>query len=90
MKSSGTIYWTSPNTAATNESGFSALPGGYRHVDGNFYNIRYNAFFWSATENAFNFFVWFRSLTSEHGVVTRHFHIYDIKSNGESVRCLRD
>ncbi|MFN6072835.1 MAG: fibrobacter succinogenes major paralogous domain-containing protein, partial [Bacteroidota bacterium] len=28
MKSIGTAYWNSPNTGATNESGFSALPGG--------------------------------------------------------------
>jgi len=28
MKSTGTQYWLSPNTDATNESGFSGLPGG--------------------------------------------------------------
>ena len=30
MKETGTTYWASPNTGATNERGFSALPGGYR------------------------------------------------------------
>ncbi len=39
MKSIGTAYWSSPNTGATNESGFSVLPGGYRYSDGSFFNI---------------------------------------------------
>ena len=51
MKSTGTAYWYTPNTAATNESGFSVLPGGYRFSDGSFDYIRSTAFFWSATEN---------------------------------------
>ena len=36
MKSVGTTYWNDPNTGATNESGFSVLPGGYRGTDGSF------------------------------------------------------
>lgn len=32
-------YWESPNTGATNESGFSALPSGTRLVNGDFVNI---------------------------------------------------
>ena len=30
MKATGTDYWSSPNTGATNESGFNAYAGGYR------------------------------------------------------------
>ena len=93
MKSSGTAYWTSPNLAATNESGFSALPGGYRNNDGSFYVIRGNAFFWSATENDFNY-AWNRYLGTSHGIVFRNFDGFNInfgsKSVGASVRCLRD
>lgn len=37
MKSTGTSLWQSPNTAATNESGFSGLPGGYRSGFGTFW-----------------------------------------------------
>jgi uncharacterized protein (TIGR02145 family) len=51
MKSFGTAYWNDPNTGATNESGFSVLPGGFRFSDGSFFNIRDFAFFWSATES---------------------------------------
>jgi uncharacterized protein (TIGR02145 family) len=86
MKSVGTAYWNSPNTGATNESGFSALPGGYRNSDGSFASIRNFAFFWSATESV-NGFAWFRHLTSNDGFVYR----YNLnKSFGASVRCLRD
>jgi len=63
MKSVGTSYWNSPNTSATNESGFTSLPGGYRLDVGSFYNIRNSAFFWSATESDGSFSVpiaWYR------------------------------
>ncbi len=87
MKSSGTTYWNSPNTGADNASGFTALPGGYRDIDGSFYDIRDNAFFWSATELGSNN-AWGRDLYSSNGDVDRGLS-YD-KSLGASVRCLRD
>ncbi len=86
MKTIGTTYWNSPNTGATNESGFSALPGGYRFSDGSFGNIRNNAFFWSANEYNNNY-AWFRTLYSSNGNVYRDLNS---KSLGASVRCLRD
>jgi uncharacterized protein (TIGR02145 family) len=88
MKSTGTTYWNSPNTAASDESGFSALPGGGRggrDFDGSFGGIRYLAFFWSATDNFIS--AWRRDLSFTDGVVVRYG--YD-KSDGASVRCLRD
>ena len=50
MKSTGTSLWQSPNTGATNESGFSALPGGYRNFDGAYTNINVMSFLWSSSE----------------------------------------
>jgi uncharacterized protein (TIGR02145 family) len=86
MKSTGTTIWNSPNTGATNESGFSALPGGFRFNFGSFSRVRADAFFWSATEgdsgNA-----WTRYLSYNNGFVYRD---YNYKSVGASVRCLRD
>ena len=38
LKESGTGHWTPPNTGATNSNGFTALPGGNRHYNGNFQN----------------------------------------------------
>lgn len=39
MKQTGTTYWASPNTGATNESGFNALPAGMRNIDNSFSEI---------------------------------------------------
>jgi uncharacterized protein (TIGR02145 family) len=85
MKSSSSL-WNSPNTAADNSSGFSALPGGYRDI-GSFSDIRNFAFFWSATEDG-NSYAWLRSLESNYGSVGRD-NFYT-KSVGASVRCLKD
>jgi uncharacterized protein (TIGR02145 family) len=88
MKTIGTAYWESPNTGAINLSGFSALPGGYRNFDGSFVNVRNDAFFWSAAENA-NIYAWLRNLFSSNGNVGR-LNSYGVESVGASVRCLRD
>lgn len=39
LKEVGINHWESPNTGATNSSGFTALPGGYRFPEGTFYDI---------------------------------------------------
>jgi uncharacterized protein (TIGR02145 family) len=36
LKEPGISYWESPNTGATNQSGFTAIPGGIRDENGNF------------------------------------------------------
>jgi uncharacterized protein (TIGR02145 family) len=87
MKSIGTVsYWNSPNTEATNSSGFSALPGGYRGLNGSFTSIGDDAFFWSATEAAIDY-AWGRLLISSNGNVGRG---NDKRSFGASVRCIKD
>jgi uncharacterized protein (TIGR02145 family) len=50
MKITGTQFWQSPNTGATNESGFSAYPGGSRSQNGNFYYMGIDSRWWSKTE----------------------------------------
>jgi uncharacterized protein (TIGR02145 family) len=47
MKS--TSGWIIPNTGATNTSGFSGLPGGYRNEYGSFVNIGRTGFWWSSS-----------------------------------------
>ncbi len=90
LKSKGTIeagngLWYSPNTGATNETGFSALPCG----DGNLFanlTLGRNACFWSTTEDSFTtalyLDLWFRNSNARR--------TYHGKSVGLSVRCLKD
>lgn len=86
MKESGTKHWNSPNEGATNESGFSGLPGGYRNYYGDFFNRGYIGFFWSVTEFR-NFCAWVHDLHYKYSGIER---FYDEKPNGFSVRCVRD
>ena len=50
MKTTGTTRWNTPNTNATNESGFAGLPGGYLDYNGPFSNVGSLGGWWSATE----------------------------------------
>src|SRR5574344_393885 len=54
LKETGTTHWNSPNTGATNETGFTALPGGYRNFSGTFLDIGNYGYWWSATEGGTN------------------------------------
>ncbi|MBT3208234.1 MAG: T9SS type A sorting domain-containing protein [Bacteroidetes bacterium] len=82
-KEQDTIHWNSPN-AATNISGFSALPAGIR--DGSsFENLGIQTFFWTSKAGS--------DFANHRGL--ENFHISDIwgftaKYFGYSVRCLRD
>jgi len=55
MKETGTTHWNSPNAGATNSSGFTALPGGYRSTNGGFYDRGSFGIWWSATEYSSTF-----------------------------------
>ena len=50
MKTTGTSLWDDPNAGATNESGFSGVPGGARYADGGFGYLGVRACFWSSTD----------------------------------------
>lgn len=86
MKSTGTQYWSSPNTDATNESGFSGLPGGNRDSNGAFYLVGDYGLWWSST-TIDAYFAWYRWLG--YGDVSVGID-YVYEENGFSVRCLRD
>ncbi|NVO20192.1 MAG: hypothetical protein HXX13_10850 [Bacteroidetes bacterium] len=49
LKETGTTHWNDPNTGATNETGYTALPGGRRNDDGTFLYSGYNGYWWSST-----------------------------------------
>ena len=84
----GTGLWEAPNTGATNETGFTALPGGFRFFSGTFYDIGEFGYWWSATEyDASN--AWPRFINYYYSVVTRYSND-GTKEVGFSVRCVRD
>jgi uncharacterized protein (TIGR02145 family) len=87
MKSTRFQYWSIPNTAATNECGFSGLPGGYRfNDDGNFTNVGNAGYWWSSTELSTPE-AWGRDLFYLHGSA---YMLIGNKQSGFSVRCLRE
>jgi uncharacterized protein (TIGR02145 family) len=86
MKSVGTTRWTTSNTSATNESGFTGLPGGYRNLNGTFYYIGDYGWWWSSSE-VDTTYAWFRYLYYNNGNANRNNYN---KKYGFSVRCLRD
>jgi len=86
LKETGTTHWLSPNTGATNSSGFTGLPGGYRSFNGNFNTIGYYGYWWSSTEDSTSS-DGFRILYYSNGTVGRNYYGKDY---GYSVRCLRD
>jgi uncharacterized protein (TIGR02145 family) len=83
MKEVGTTHWASPNTA-TNSSGFTALPGGYRTNSFNLFST--NGFWWTSTENTPTL-AWGRFMDYSNNIENASPFI---KKNGCSVRCLRD
>jgi len=85
MKETGTTHWNSPNTDATNSSGFSAIPGGYGGDDGSFGDIGRRGYWWSSTEYDTSDAM-FITLPDEYGFVNM-WKCY--KQSGFSVRCLR-
>ncbi len=86
LKETGTNHWNSPNEGATNSSGFTALPGGYRNGSGNFSDIGGYGLWWSATEGDV-YGVWKRNLGYDYTNVSRS--CYD-ELGGFSVRCVKD
>src|SRR3972149_1869233 len=86
LKEAGTTNWTSPNTSATNESGFTALPSGYRNTSGGYTELGTGGFFWSATERDTEK-AYGRYLTNTSAGIMSNF---PYKSTGFSVRCLKN
>lgn len=87
MKATGTKYWAEPNKDATNESGFSGLPGGNRSFDGVFLGMGLAGGWWSSTPGEIAGSAAFRSLDHDHGNVHKTFLA---KYRGFSVRCIQD
>ena len=80
LKETGTIHWESPNTGATNQTGFTALPGGIRDRVGSFIDIGKNGTWWS---------------DFGYSYAIMHYNTSDLSfseggEQGFSVRCIKD
>jgi uncharacterized protein (TIGR02145 family) len=82
-----TTGWNSPNTGATNESGFTGFPGGARYISGPYNDVGYYGLWWSSAELDYNF-SWACDLSYFNSSVYLE-NVLD-KRNGFSVRCVRD
>ncbi|PLX05552.1 MAG: hypothetical protein C0598_14350 [Marinilabiliales bacterium] len=83
MKEVGIEHWHKPNVGATNESGFTALPGGYN----NSIWVGLYAFWWSAGQeydstNAYGWFLKYDEIEA--------YNFYANKKVGMTVRCVKD
>ncbi len=86
MKEAGLIHWNSPNTGATNESGFTALPGGFRYYTGYFGGLGNGARFWSSS----NYSPIESICRIVPYIVANVIRDSQYKTYGFSVRCVRD
>ena len=86
LKEAGITHWQSPNAGATNESDFTALPGGNRNGNGNFSTTGYNGYWWSSTASH-TYYAYLQSMYSIHGIIySRQYVMY----SGFSIRCIED
>lgn len=86
LKETGTSHWSSSNTGATNETGFTALPGGYRNYDGTFQGTGSVGYWWSSTESGATS-AFHRQMDYNGSQV---FVSWGGMEGGYSVRCVKD
>jgi uncharacterized protein (TIGR02145 family) len=86
LKETGTIHWQTPNTGATNTSGFTAFAGGIRNNSGGFQGLGPHAYYYTATQdNAPN--SWSMRLFYDGATISPN---TGSKTMGASVRCILD
>jgi uncharacterized protein (TIGR02145 family) len=85
LKETDTEHWWSPNPAS-NETGFTALPGGYRNWSGIFLGMGEYGSWWTTTlSGATDAYHW--DMYSNASIVYKNI---DARHLGFSVRCIRD
>jgi uncharacterized protein (TIGR02145 family) len=86
LKETGTTHWAPPNAGATNETGFTAIPGGFRYWNGGFADLTWDANWWSSTQSN-SADSWARKIFYNASSVVRD---SNSKKMGFSIRCLKD
>lgn len=87
MKESGFAHWIPPNAGATNSSGFTGLPAGFRYsTDGKFWGVGWETYWWSTTACCVEA-AWVTYLSFN---VPNHTITNGPEKSGLSVRCIKD
>lgn len=86
LKETGTTHWLVTKSGVNNESGFTALPSGYRSYAGTFNSIRSYGYWWSSTGVA-SAEAYYRDINYGYVYVDRS---SSNKRSGFSVRCIKD
>lgn len=97
LKEKGFTHWAQPNSSATDEYGFRALPAAARYHAGweegqtNFEDLHIITYFWSSTDKTdlanYVYGPLIRCLASEAPFIMKY---GDYKESGFSVRCVKD
>lgn len=87
LKEAGTRHWLTTNNDTNNDSGFTALPGGYRNHNGSFGDLSKSGYFWTSTIDAGSGTAFFRSMYYGYNNVDRS---SSNQKSGFSVRCIKD
>ena len=82
-----TTLWEAPNAGATNESGFTAYPSGFRNYSEGFFYLRGSVVSWWLASESIEENAWARDLFFDQEGIARY---YGLKRNGVCIRCLRD
>lgn len=86
LKETGLTHWASPNTGATNSSGFTGLPGGYMGDAGSSSNISLQGYFWTSTSvGSTNYIRYLRSADANFTESSAF-----VLAGGASVRCIKN
>ena len=87
LKEIGYTHWESPNEGATNETGFTALPGGIRSFSGDFSSMGSSSWYWCATGTSNLTYSWLCALHTNNNYIT---NTTTATEYGLSVRCIKD
>ncbi|MHC1708670.1 MAG: FISUMP domain-containing protein [Bacteroidales bacterium] len=88
MKETGDAHWNSPNSGATNESGFTALGSGYRFFYGVSVGLKVSTYLWSSSQSPLQNMAITHALTYDSAGLTGLFKGKD--SEAYSVRCIKN
>jgi len=88
LKERETTHWIFPNTGASDEVGFTALPGGWRTESGTFDYLGLYGYWWTASEpSLYPNNAWFRRIQYDSETA---FRSYWNEKTGMSIRCIKD